>query len=51
MKPAAIKKFDWLYLGSVAVGLLGFALNYGAIADQANAELARADWKALRTDC
>ena len=40
MKPAAIKKFDWLYLGSVAVGLLGFALNYGAIADQANAELA-----------
>ena len=40
MKPAAIKKFDWLYLGSVSVGLLGFALNYGAIADQANAELA-----------
>ena len=40
MKPAAIKKFDWLYLGSVAVGLLGFALNYGAIADQTNAELA-----------
>lgn len=32
MKPASIRKFDWLYLGSVAIGLLGVALNYGAIA-------------------
>ena len=24
MKPAAIKKFDWLYLGSIVVGLIGF---------------------------
>lgn len=40
MKPASMKKFDWLYLGSVAVGLLGFALNYGAVVDQTNAELA-----------
>ena len=40
MKPAAIKKFDWLYLGSIVVGLIGFALNYGTVADQTSAELA-----------
>ena len=39
MKPASIRKFDWLYLGSIAVGLIGFALNYGTVADQASAEL------------
>lgn len=42
MKPASIKKFDMLYLGSIVVGLIGFAVNYGTIADQANAELAAA---------
>jgi len=42
MKPASIKKFDMLYLGSIVVGLIGFAVNYGAIADQANAQLAAA---------
>ena len=40
MKPASIKKFDLLYIGSIIVGLVGFALNYGAIVDQANAEMA-----------
>ncbi|WP_369026410.1 hypothetical protein [Qipengyuania sp. RANM35] len=40
MKPASVKKFDMLYLGSVAVGLVGVALNYGNIVDAANAEMA-----------
>tara|TARA_R110000751_G_scaffold2018_7_gene8633 strand:- start:222145 stop:222570 length:426 start_codon:yes stop_codon:yes gene_type:complete len=40
MKPASIRKFDWLYLGSVAIGLLGVALNYGAIASLTEADLA-----------
>ncbi|MEZ5680961.1 MAG: hypothetical protein R3E14_06650 [Erythrobacter sp.] len=40
MKPASIKKFDWLYLGSVAVGLAGVALNYGNLVEAADAELA-----------
>ena len=39
MKPAAIRKFDWLYLGSIAVGVLGFALTYGTLADSVSAEL------------
>ena len=39
MKPAAMRKFDWLYLGSIAVGVLGFALTYGTLADSVRAEL------------
>jgi len=39
LKPAAIRKFDWLYLGSIAVGVLGFALTYGTLADSVSAEL------------
>lgn len=40
MKPGSIRKFDWLYLGSLVVSLLGFALNFGTISAQTNAELA-----------
>ena len=40
MKPGSIRKFDWLYLGSIAVSLLGFVFNYDTIAAQTNAELA-----------
>jgi len=40
MKPASIRKFDWLYLGSVVIGLLGVALNYGAISSATEADLA-----------
>ena len=40
MKPASIRKFDWLYLGSVAIGLLGVALNDGATASLTEADLA-----------
>lgn len=40
MKPASVKKFDWLYLGSVAVGLLGVALNYQDLVAAADAEMA-----------
>ena len=40
MKPASIKKFDLFYLGSVTLGLAGFALNYQTIIDQTNAEMA-----------
>lgn len=39
MKPASVKKFDWLYLGSVAVGLAGVVLNYGNLVEAANAEM------------
>ena len=42
MKPASIKKFDMLYLGSIVVGLIGFALNYGDLVETTNAELAAA---------
>ncbi len=38
-KPDSIRKFDWLYLGSVVVGLLGLALNWGSVSGQVNAEL------------
>ena len=31
MKPGSIRKFDWLYLGSIAVSLLGFVFNYDTI--------------------
>lgn len=39
MKPASMKKFDMFYLGSIAVGLIGFALAYNDIVAQTNAEL------------
>lgn len=42
MKPASIKKFDVLYLGSIVIGLIGFAINYASISQLANAELAAA---------
>ncbi|WP_226699655.1 hypothetical protein [Qipengyuania gaetbuli] len=42
MKPASIKKFDMLYLGSIVVGLIGFAFNYGDLVETTNAELAAA---------
>lgn len=42
MKPASIKKFDLFYLGSIVVGLIGFALSYGALLNQTNAEMAAA---------
>lgn len=41
MKPASMKKFDWLYLGSIAVGLLGLLLNYGTLSAQAQAEFTK----------
>lgn len=41
MKPASIKKFDLLYLGSVAVGLLGVFLGWDMMMAQVNAEMAR----------
>ena len=49
MKPGSIRKFDWLYLGSIAVSLLGFVFNYDTIADQTNAELAAQGIEGLST--
>lgn len=40
MKPASIKTFDYLYLGSIVVGLIGFALGYETVLNRTNAELA-----------
>ena len=39
-KPDSIKKFDYLYIGSIVVGALGLLLGWGALMDQVNAELA-----------
>lgn len=39
-KPDSIKKFDWLYLGSVAVGLLGIVFGWDGMMEQLNAEFA-----------
>ena len=47
MKPSSIKKFDMLYLGAVVVGLIGFAVNYGAISERANADLAAAGMEGM----
>lgn len=49
MKPGSIRKFDWLYLGSIAVNLLGFVFNYDTIAAQTNAELAAQGVEGLST--
>ena len=40
MKPAAIKKFDLLYLGSVAVSLVGVLLVFDTMVEISNDELA-----------
>lgn len=40
MKPASMKKFDWLYLGSLAVGMMGIALSYGTLSSQAESQMA-----------
>lgn len=39
MKPASIKKFDILYLGSFAIGLVGSALMFQSALEQTNADL------------
>ncbi len=40
MKPDSVRKFDWLFLTSIATGLLGVVLGYPTIAAQLEAELA-----------
>ncbi|WP_370190154.1 hypothetical protein [Qipengyuania sp.] len=40
MKPASIRKFDWLYLGSLGVNLIGILLNFDSLSAQAEAEFA-----------
>ncbi|MAW90129.1 MAG: hypothetical protein CL574_03395 [Altererythrobacter sp.] len=39
-KPASIKKFDYLYIGSVIVGLAGLMLGWDTLIQQMNAEFA-----------
>ena len=39
-KPQSMKFFDWLYLGSLAIGLIGLALGWDAMMEQMNAEFA-----------
>ena len=41
-KPDSIRKFDKLYLGSIVLSLINFALNYGALAEQVRQETAAA---------
>jgi len=40
MKPAAIKQFDWLYLGAFAVTVIQTVLNYDALKLEMQSELA-----------
>lgn len=40
MKPASIKKFDLLWLGSVVVGLIGIVLGWDLLMSQMGTELA-----------
>lgn len=40
MKPASIRKFDWLYLASVAISIAVVVLSYDQMMAQVNAELA-----------
>ena len=40
MRPQSIKYFDYLYLGSIALGVLSFLLNYNAIAAEIDRETA-----------
>lgn len=42
MKPDSIKRFDWLYLGSVAVGIASVVLQWDAIVAATTAEVAAA---------
>ena len=42
MKPASIKKFDLLYLGSLAIGPIGLAINYDTILAQTDAKMTAA---------
>ena len=37
-KPDSIRKFDWLYLGSIVVGMIGLALGWGTLTEQMNQE-------------
>ena len=39
-KPDSIRKFDWLYLGSLAIGLLGLVLGWDSIMTQMNEQMA-----------
>lgn len=39
-KPASIRKFDWLYLGSLGVNLIGILFNFDSLSAQAEAEFA-----------
>lgn len=39
MRPGSIRKFDWLFLGSLALSVLAFVLNYDAIVAQVDREL------------
>ena len=39
-KPNSMKTFDLLYLGSLAVGLIGLALGWDGLVEQMNAEFA-----------
>ena len=48
-KPDSIRKFDWLYLGSLAVGLLGLWLGWDSVMAQINTELA-AEGVAMESD-
>lgn len=38
-KPDSIRKFDWLYLGSIAVGLIGLALSWSTVTGQMDAQM------------
>lgn len=40
MKPASIRKFDWLYWASVIIGLSGLAIGWDTINAQVSSELA-----------
>jgi len=39
MRPESIRKFDWLYLGSLAVSILAFVLDFGRIAAQVDRQM------------
>ena len=40
MRPDAIKKFDYLYLGSLGLSIIGFMMNYSNITAEVDRELA-----------
>ena len=40
MRPQAIKNFDYLYLGSLALGIVSFMLNYGTVVAEVERETA-----------